>query len=400
MPNADTPAEKEKDNLGYNYRMSSGDLSDPILITRPFTLNKMVEALQPEPVVAVDTESNSLHAYREQVCLIQFSIPQVDYLVDPLTLDDLSPLGPIFADPKIEKVFHAAEYDLLCLKRDFNFEFNNLFDTMVASRILGRNAVGLGAILEDEFGIHLEKRYQRANWGQRPLPPDLLAYARLDTHYLISLRQRLRAELGGNGLWQLAQEDFHRLTHVSLNGRDPDENTVNCWRINGAYDLDPQQVAVLQELCIYRDKVAQVLDRPLFKVINDRTLFEIARDTPRSLQELGQLAGMTHGQMKRHGKSLLAATQRGLQADPIFPPRSPRPHEQFVDRLEILRRWRKQTAQEMGVKSDVVMPRDLLFAIAEHNPKNLQSLSYVLKDVPWRLEHFGGQILQALTRHR
>jgi ribonuclease D len=378
--------------------MNSSGLSDPILITRPFTLNKMVEALQGEPVVAVDTESNSLHAYREQVCLIQFSIPGADFLVDPLALDDLTPLGPIFATPEIEKVFHAAEYDLLCLKRDFSFEFNNLFDTMLAARILGRNAVGLGALLENEFGVHLEKRYQRANWGQRPLPPDLLAYARLDTHYLISLRHRLRAELGENGLWQLAQEDFCRQTHVSLNGREPEEDSVNCWRINGAYDLDPQQAAVLYELCTYRDKVAQMLDRPLFKVINDRTLFEIARETPHTLQELGQLVGMTRGQVKRHGKSLLAATQRGLQADPIYPPRSPRPNDQFVERLEVLRRWRKQTAQDMGVKSDVVMPRDLLFAIAEDNPKNLQELSSVLKDVPWRLEHFGGQILQALTR--
>jgi ribonuclease D len=138
--------------------------------------------------VAVDTESNSLFAYREQVCLVQFSTTQADFLVDPLALADLTPLAPLFADPKIEKVFHAAEYDLLCLKRDFGFSFANLFDTMLAGRILGRKEIGLGAMLEAFYGVQADKRHQRANWGQRPLPAPLLEYATLDTHYLIPLR--------------------------------------------------------------------------------------------------------------------------------------------------------------------------------------------------------------------
>jgi ribonuclease D len=105
-------------------------------------------------------------------------------LVDPLALDDLSALAPVFADERIEKVFHAAEYDLLCLKRDFDFECNNLFDTMLAARILGRDEIGLGSMLGAEFGLTLDKRQQRANWGERPLPSRLLEYARMDTHYL------------------------------------------------------------------------------------------------------------------------------------------------------------------------------------------------------------------------
>ena len=117
------------------------------VITHAAALRTLAKELQRHPIIAVDTESNSLYAYRERVCLIQFSTPLADTLVDPLALDDLTPLAPIFADPKIEKVFHAAEYDLICLKRDFGFEFANLFDTLVAARILGRKQVGLGAIL-------------------------------------------------------------------------------------------------------------------------------------------------------------------------------------------------------------------------------------------------------------
>ena len=171
--------------------MDTKILKEPILISLPAALERLASELSSEPIIAVDTESNSLYAYQEKVCLIQFSTPGKDYLVDPLALKNLSPLDPVFRSPKIEKVFHAAEYDLLCLKRDFGFEFNNLFDTMIAAGILGRQALGLGSILKDEYGVQVDKRNQRANWGQRPLPEGLLKYAQLDTHYLIPLRNRL-----------------------------------------------------------------------------------------------------------------------------------------------------------------------------------------------------------------
>lgn len=378
--------------------MTVEKLPDPVLITRPAALRKLADDLAREPVIAVDTESNSLYAYREQVCLIQFSIPQGDYLVDPLALQDLSPLAPIFLNPEIEKVFHAAEYDLLCLKRDFGFTVANLFDTMIAARILGREAFGLGSILEAEFGVQLDKRFQRANWGQRPLPPPLLAYARLDTHYLIALRDRLKADLHAQNLWPLAREDFIRSTEVNGNGRTPEDRSIDCWRVSGSYDLEPQKAAVLIELCRYRDKVARSQNRPLFKVLNDQTLLEIAAMLPQTLDHLSQVQGMTRGQIERHGRELLDAVQRGLEAEPAFPPRSPRPNEDYLDRLEALRRWRKETALEMGVKSDVILPRDLLVALAENNPRHSKELEQVLGGVPWRLERFGSEILNILSQ--
>ncbi len=358
----------------------------------------MMLKLKGQAVVAVDTESNSLYAYQEQVCLIQFSIPAQDYLVDPLALKDLSALGPLFANPRIEKIFHAAEYDLLCLDRDFGFKFENLFDTMVAARILGRDAIGLGSILEKEFGVSLNKRYQRANWGQRPLPRDLLMYARLDTHYLIDLREELGRELERKNLMELANEDFRRLTMVNGRSDPAEEKPVDCWRVKGAYDLSGQQAAVLQELCEYRDLVASRINRPLFKVINDRTLLAIAQEAPRDLRSLGQLPGMSARQVNRHGEELLKAVRRGLGAKPIYPPRSPRPSDRFVVLMEILREWRKETAQDLGVQSDVVLPRDLLMEIAEKDPRQLQDLSRLLRDVPWRMERFGQQILQVVRQ--
>jgi ribonuclease D len=373
--------------------MPAPELSQPI--TKAGGLNRLVNILSSQPIVAVDTESNSLFAYHEQVCLIQFSTPHADYLLDPLGFNDLSQLGLIFADENIQKTFHAAEYDLICLKRDWGFVFNNLFDTMLAARILGRKEVGLGAILESEFNVQVDKRHQRANWGQRPLPHFLLDYARQDTHYLIPLQDRLEAQLEDRGLLPLAREDFRRLCQVEANH---DNGRMDCWRINGVHQLSPQQAAVLQELCKYRDEVARQRNRPLFKVISDNTLQAIASSLPASLDELGKLHGMTAHQMSRHGKALLEAVQRGLNAPPIRPPRNARPDARFLGRIEALKQWRKQKSKELEVESDIVLPRDILHQLAARHPQDLITLEECLADVPWRREHYGEEILSVLKK--
>ena len=374
--------------------MDTAKLPDPVLITRPGPLRNLVDRLERERILAVDTESNSLYAYREQVCLIQFSTPNEDILVDPLALDDLSPLAPLFADPKIEKVFHAAEYDLITLKRDFGFRFENLFDTMMAARILGWEEVGLGSILKAEFGVQLDKRFQRANWGQRPLPRELLSYARLDTRYLIALRRRLQQELQAKGLLALANEDFGRLRHV--NGRSPENQPDACWRVSGSYDLSGQEAAVLQELCRYRDQVARSLNRPLFKVIGDRALLGIAKVAPGDVRDLNRSGLLSPRQLQRHGEALVRAVRRGLKAEPIYPPRSPRPEDAYLGRLDALREWRKRKGRDLGVSSDVVIPRDLMYTLVEENPQDADTLAQVMKDVPWRLDRFGDEILAVL----
>ncbi len=379
--------------------MNFSESSQPI--TRLSGLKRLAHVLADQQSIAVDTESNSLFAYREQVCMIQFSTSEDDYLVDPLAfgsptnLPDLAPLGPIFANPKIEKVFHAAEYDLLCLKRDFGFSFANLFDTMLAARILGRKEVGLGAILEAEFKLQVDKRHQRANWGQRPLPDFLLDYARQDTHYLIALREMMWRQLEEKGLMPLAQEDFRRLCKVEASHEN---GKTACWRVNGVHQLSPQQTAVLQELCIYRDEVARQMNRPLFKVISDHTLHAIASSLPQNMDELKTLPGMTRHQLTRHGKALLQAVQRGLQGKPIHRPRNMRPDERYMARIEALKQWRKLKAKELEVESDIILPRDLLSLLAAKNPLEKAALAECLQDVPWRQERYGEEILKVIKK--
>ncbi len=378
--------------------MRLDELPDPIFIARPKSLARLVEELSREPIIAVDTEANGLYAYREQVCLIQFSTPETDYLVDTLALDDLSPLASVFENSGIEKVFHASEYDLIILHQDFGFSVSNLFDTMIAARILGWNAVGLGSILKDRFGIPVNKKYQRANWGKRPIPKEMMTYAQVDTHFLLPLRDLMEVELKESGRWPLAEEDFQRCSKVdSLNHRN---DNGNCFRIKGAHDLNPQQAAVLKELCKFRDRKARSLDRPLFKVISDKALLKIAELSPESFEDFDSLRGISKRQINWLGDGILASVRRGLNAQPVEPVRKPRPSNRYLERVDLLRSWRIRKAHGFGVKSDVVLPKDLLYELAAQNPGTKAELAPILESVPWRLGEFGDEILDLLVSSR
>jgi ribonuclease D len=366
-----------------------------VWVDQPQKLEKIATELAAEEILAVDTESNSLYAYQEQVCLLQFSTRKRDYLVDAIALRDLSVLGPIFSSPKILKVFHAAEYDLICLFRDYGFRFNYLFDTMIAARTLGYPAIGLAALLEKFFNIRMNKKYQRANWGRRPLKPDMLHYARLDSHYLIPLQGHLREELENSGRWKLALEDFRRLTQ---NIEDTTESSeADFWRIRGARDLSPESAAILKALYDFRESRAEAQDRPPFKVISQRALLEIAETQPGNRQALNNLPSLSRKLARRYGDGLLRAIRSGRQAQPEYPPHTKRPPDDVLVRIDALREWRKLTGRDLGVPSDVVMPRDVLNRIAWADPHDMRALQGEMQDVPYRFDRFGCQILSILN---
>jgi ribonuclease D len=371
------------------------DLPAPVWVARRAALVDLVAELQRHARIAVDTEANSLHAYRDRVCLIQFSTPKADYLVDPLELVDLSPLAPVFANPKIEKIFHAAEYDIFGLQRDHDFTFANLFDTMVAARTLGYKAVGLGDLLASKFGVEVNKKHQRANWGARPLPPDMIDYARHDTHYLIELRDLLSAELTERGRRELACEEFARLSR--LNGHNNHDARQPWERINGQQDLDRRQQTVLNALCHSRERLAEKMDRPLFKVLDDRILIAIAGACPKSKDDL-QNIGLSERQIQRFAHDILAAVRKGLEAPLVHCTGVERLSESVNDRLNRLKDWRKRAGVALGVESDIILPRAYLLALAEQAPQSQAELAEIMGESPYRLEQFGAEILKVITR--
>lgn len=374
--------------------MQNEELPPPIWVARPADLRRMVAELSSEPLLAVDTESNSLYAYQEQVCLIQISSPTTDYLVDPLAISDLSPLEPLFSNPATETIFHAAEYDLICLTRDFAYQFSSLFDTMLAARILGRKSFGLGSLLESEFGLLLDKHYQRANWGQRPLKPAMLAYARLDSHYLPALRERLAGELEKAGRSELAYEDFRRMCATPV---PPENGHDMVWRVAAGHDLSSRHLAVLNELIAYRDRVAKQKDLPAFKVLSNQALAYTARALPRGPEDLRNIPDLSPRLVERHAQGLLQAVERGLTAEPPVRPHALRWSDPVLSRLDRLKTWRKDMGQHYGVESDVILPRDLMEAIAARGPKNRAELEEVMRAAPVRHKLYGEKILRLLT---
>ncbi len=365
-------------------------LAPPVWVNTDQLLRKMLADLSSQPRIAVDTESNSLHAYRERVCLIQFSTPKHDYVVDPLAISDLRSLAPIFKNKEIEKIFHAAEYDLICLKRDYGFDLRNIFDTMQAARVLGYPAVGLDTLLAEKFGLKMDKRHQKADWGARPLTTAQIDYARQDTHYLFALRDLMEMELREKDRWELALEDFARACRVDdakekLNG--------SSWkRFGSRKGVSLRELTVLSALCQSRDRIAEKLDRPPFKVIDDNLLLEIAKRMPEKDVDLADI-GLSTKQIRLWGGEMIAAAGRGA-ASPLVKLEQPkRPSDAVLRRIEKLKAWRKKVAQELKVESDIILPKVYLGAFAENPPQTLPELEAAMDDSPWRFKTYGSQIL-------
>ena len=375
-------------------------LLPPMWVNTTDALDEMLTHLMSALIVAVDTESNSLYAYNERVCLIQFSVPGEDYVVDPLAVE-VSSLNALFADPGIEKVFHAAEYDVMVLRRDHGFSFASLFDTMVASRIVGWQRYGLAALLEEHFGISTDKRMRRTNWGKRPLSAEQLTYAQIDTHFLIPLRGILLAGLEAQKRVREARAAFARVAQSVWTEKPftPDD----FWHVKGAGDLDDEELAVLRALFIYRDRRAQALDWPPFRVLNDHVLVDLSRQQPRSLAELGRIRGLPRQMSAKSRQQLLNAIRQGASDPPPQKPthdRGGRPDEEMEARYEALREWRKARAEARGVEPDVVLSNHALRQLARHDPTSLEKLAEADALNSWERQEYGREIVAVLRRQR
>jgi ribonuclease D len=384
-------------------------LQPPIWVDTEPGFRAMLAHLRGEPALAVDTESNSLYVYTEQVCLVQISVPGADYLIDSLALDDLSELGPLLADPDVLKVFHGAEYDVSVLHRDYGFTVSSLFDTMWGSRILGWPAHGLAALLKAHFGVHLNKKYQRSNWGVRPLPAPQLDYARLDTHFLLPLQEIQAQELEARNRWPQARHRFAKVARARGEPKQFDPNGF--WRMSGVRDLDDAGRGVLRDLYLFRDRLARSENRPPFRVISNQALLALSQLKPQSRRELHQVKGVSQRMVGRYGSGLLAAIRKGtgrpLSWDDRVRPangshRKPngRPSAACQARFEALRAWRNAAAEERGVEPDIVLTNNTLWAIACRNPTRLAELSEDDVLARWQVNEFGDDLLTVIRKTR
>src|SRR6476661_8419940 len=171
--------------------------------------------------IALDTEGASFHRFIDRIYLLQITTRERSAVIDPLPIGAPARLGQMLEDPKVEIVFHDADYDLRLLHQDYGWHARNIFDTRVAAQLLGLRAFGLAALLDKYFGVKLDKKHQRADWSLRPLTQGMLDYAAQDTIHLLELRDRLRAELERSGRWEWAREEFGLLEGTRWPDEDP-----------------------------------------------------------------------------------------------------------------------------------------------------------------------------------
>jgi ribonuclease D len=363
-------------------------------------LEALAVRLQPTDLLAADTEAAGYHRFRDRVCLLQLSTRTETFVIDTLAVPDLTPLREIFAEPARELVFHDADYDLRLLDRDFGLRVGRLFDTKLAAQFLGEPAFGLGALAEKHLGIALEKKHQRADWAQRPLPAALLEYAAEDTRHLPALRDRLRELLAARHRLHWAEEEF-RLVQVTRWRRDGNANDAFL-KVKGARDLNHRQLAALRELHAWREEVAQARDTASFRVVSNDALLEIARGLPTSTLQLAGTKGVSASLVDRRGAELIGAVQRALELPstslPSFPraPRRPPPDSSFDERMERIRRARDKAADELGLDRGFLMPRTQLEELARLRPQSATDLCKVTDIRQWQVEILADRLLEVL----
>ena len=267
------------------------NLHPVIVIENQNDLSHLIKKLEQSTPISIDTESNSFYAYYNRICLIQVSTEEQDYIIDPIALNGgVGEFGKILSNPAIEKIFHAAPNDISGLKRDFKFKVENIFDTSIAAKILGYTQLGLAHILFEHFGVNLNKKWQRHDWGRRPLKSEQIEYARFDTHFLLPLRHRLAAELEAKELLDSAREAFEKV--CSHQAQEKHFRPGDFLHICGAQSLDVTGKRVLKALYLFREQEARRRDRAPFRILTNETLLRLALQRPKTIQDFSKIKGL------------------------------------------------------------------------------------------------------------
>ncbi len=370
----------------------------PPILTSTEQVADLAKQLQRYPVIAVDLEADSMHNYQEKVCLLQFSTPEETVLIDPLAGADLAPLKPVLADPQVRKIFHAADYDIRCLARDFAIEINGLFDTMISSQFLGEEKFGLADVLRKYFDVELDKQYQRADWSKRPLSEGMVRYAAEDTGHLHRLVEILEQKLIDKARLDWVQEEFSLLEKVRFTAHEG----PLFLRFKGAGTLDQRQLAVLENLLHWRDDEAQRRDCPLYKVLGNKSLLHLAKLKPSGRQKLQEVDGLSPRLIDRYGGKLLHRVGAALDLPetelPIYPRGERRAKDpQIEKRLTRLKDWRKKVATDLELDPGVLINNALLDELARKQPRSEQDLDGIVLLKSWQRKVLGEGILRTLN---
>ena len=379
--------------------MPPADTDSALYLDKPEAVDRFLTDISDVKELALDTEGASFHRFLDRIYLLQISTRDRSAIIDPLPIGSPAKLGEVLQSNAVEVVFHDADYDLRLLHQDYGWHVTNIFDTRIASQLLGIKSFGLAALLEQFFDVKLDKKHQRADWSMRPLSPDMLEYAAQDTRYLLQLKDHMKGELDRRGRLHWAQEEFARLEGTRW---EAEESMEGFLRLKGARDLTRRELAVLREVANWRDTVAAQLDRATFRVMGNETLFELARRTPRSVSELGAIKGMPKGMIERAGGDIVAAVRLGIEVPEAELPKFPKGQRwnkdrDFDDRVARLKAVRDAAATRLELDPGVLCSREKLESVARSGAKSIEELAAVPDLRRWQIEEMGEGFIRALT---
>jgi ribonuclease D len=348
--------------------------------------------------LALDTEGASFHRFLDRIYLLQISTREQSAIIDPLPIGSPARLGQLLQSKAVEVVFHDADYDLRLLHQDYGWHVTNIFDTRIASQLLGIKSFGLAALLDQYFDVKLDKKHQRADWSMRPLTPDMLQYAAQDTRYLLQLKDQIKEQLERRGRLHWAEEEFARLEGTRW---EAEESMEGFLRLKGARDLSRRELAVLREVANWRDTVAAQLDRATFRVMGNEALFEIARRAPKNATELGTIKGMPKGMIERAGADIISAIRRGMEAPEAELPKFPKGQRwnkdrDFDEKVNRLKAVRDAAATRLELDPGVLCSRERLENVARSGAKTIDDLAAVPELRRWQIEEMGEGFVRAL----
>lgn len=364
-------------------------------VASPDALPPLQEALARAPALAVDVETNAMYAYRWRLCFVQIATADEILIVDTLASGvSVEALAPAFGDPGKRKIFHDAQGDLRVLARE-GLHVRGLFDTHRAATLLGIERVGLGNLVEAHFGVRLAKEHQTADFGQRPLPPELRAYVADDVRYLLPLAGELERLAREKDIWEELELEFERIAWEAAQPEEPPRLKLP----TTARDALGLAVGALVDRLRHREAAAR--DVPVGRILANAALGEIATRRPRSERDLARIPGVKGAFVKAAGRevlegieSLSLAAARGELPPPPKPEGRRDPLRR--EREERLKAFRMEAATARGVTPSVVLPTPVLERLLAHPPASLDELA----QVPWlgekRVRLYGEALLQLL----
>ena len=268
-------------------------------------MNEARERIGNSSIVCVDTEYDSFRYFREVLCLIQIDAGGRTYLFDPLGKLDFPFLGTIFKDPAVLKIMHAGDNDIRLLKRDYGFEFANIFDTHQAASILGCHHLSLSTLISQYLGMELkkDKKMQRSKWETRPLTEEQIHYAVEDTAHLTALYRRLESEIQLRGLKRKAARAFDKIAAVMWSEKV--FNPRACKGIKGYDSLSAQQKHYLMNLYSWRFQKAKKTNMARFRILPDQALLDLARSEASSLEMLRKTEILSPEKIRLYGREII-----------------------------------------------------------------------------------------------